>query len=125
MTLAPFIAGLLFGVVLTLWLRRPSGVGASPAPVVTDTSQDTADAPAIEAPPAEAETPTPPSEEAPVDRLHRLRREIEAEDERIQRPEDLAGFAQFREGVALLSGTALAPGAVLELLEGDSYAKTL
>ncbi len=121
MTLAPFIAGLLFGVVLTLWLRRPSGGGASSAPVVAETSQETADTPAIEAPPPEAETPTPPSEEAPVDRLHRLRREIEAEDERIQRPEDLAGFAQFREGVALLSGTALAPGAVLELLEGDGY----
>jgi len=120
MNLLLFIAGLLFGIVLTLWLRRPAG-GDTSAPVVDDTPSSDAEAPALEAPKSEAETPAPSPEESPADRLHRLRREIEAEDERIQRPEDLARFAQFREGVALLSGPALAPKEVLELLEGDGY----
>lgn len=129
MSLVPFIAGLLFGVVLTLWLRRPSGgAGAATAATADPPAEEAADTPALDAPTADAPSadaatdaaPTPP-QEPPADRLHRLRREIEAEDERIQRPEDLAGFAQFREAVALLSGPALAPREVLELLEGDGY----
>ncbi|MGN6152612.1 MAG: AAA family ATPase [Lysobacteraceae bacterium] len=141
MTLALFIAGLLFGVVLTLWLRRPPG-DAPASRIVDDTATAAGDAPAL-APPADdapetgapADTAPPgadmpaaepaPAEAAPIedplDRLHRLRREIEAEDERIQRPEDIAGFAQFREGVALLSSPVLSPREVLELLEGDGY----
>lgn len=136
MTLALFIAGLLFGVVLTLWLRRPPGDAPSPR-IADDTATATGDTTAI-APPAEdapatavpadtappaPETPTADATpvEDPIERLHRLRREIEAEDERIQRPDDLAGFAQFREGVALLSTPALSPREVLELLEGDGY----
>lgn len=138
MTLALFIAGLLFGVVLTLWLRRPPG-DAPTRRVTDDTATATGDTTALAPPtedapatnaPADTAPETPATDVAPVeaipvedplDRLHRLRREIEAEDDRIQRPEDIAGFAQFREGVALLSTPVLSPREVLELLEGDGY----
>lgn len=134
MTLALFIAGLLFGVVLTLWLRRPPG--DAPVPRIADDAataagDTTALAPPAEDAPADTAAPEAPAAAAapveaapvedPIERLHRLRREIEAEDDRIQRPEDLAGFAQFREGVALLSSPVLSPREVLELLEVDGY----
>ena len=94
MTIGIFIAGLLFGVVLTVWLRRPPADVA--IPVAMEDMPATADA-ALPAPDGSA--PDTPAEETPLDRLFRLRREVEAEDERIQRPEDLLQLAQFREGV--------------------------
>ncbi|WP_449284343.1 AAA family ATPase [Lysobacter brunescens] len=128
-TVAIFILGLFIGIGLALWLRRPGTPlpTALPTSVETPALQATADAgndsdttpeqPAIEPPPAGG--PAPVVEESPADKLYRLRREIEAEDERIQRPEDLLRFPQFREGVAVLS--SLAPADLLSQLEGDGY----
>ena len=122
MTIGIFIAGLLFGVVLTVWLRRTPADAAKP--VALEDMPATADA-ALPAPGGgapDAPTGDTPPGETPLDRLFRLRREIEAEDERIQRPEDLLQLAQFREGVALLAGDAFDAKGLLDLLESDSYA---
>lgn len=120
MTIGIFIAGLLFGVVLTIWLRRDP-TSSMPSAQTSD-NQDgspTADA-ALPAP--DGSVPDALPEETPLDRLFRLRREVEAEDERIQRPEDLLQLAQFREGVALLAGDAFDAKGLLDQLESDSYA---
>lgn len=126
-TVAIFILGLFIGIGLALWLRRPGA--PLPAPVQMPTLPATADAgndndtkpepPASEPPPAEEAAPV--AEETPADRLYRLRREIEAEDERIQRPEDLLRLAQFREGVALLASDAFSSKDILDLLESSHY----
>ena len=121
MTIGIFIAGLLFGVALTVWLRRPPAEAGKPA-VPEDTPAAETALPAPDAPAADARD-TPP-EESPLDRLYRLRREIEADDDRIQRPEDLLQLAQFREGVALLAGDAFDAKGLLDQLESDSYALT-
>ena len=112
MTIGIFIAGLLLGVVLTVWLRRVHGEAAKPAM-------------AADAATAEAALPAPDAgmpEETPRDRLYRLRGEIEADDARIMRPEDLLQMPQFREGVALLAGNAFDAKALLDQLESDSGA---
>lgn len=112
-----FIAGLLFGVVLTVWLRRaPTGAATPDATANTATTEAALPAPDAAAPDAQN---TPP-EETPRDRLYRLRGEIEADDERIKRPEDLLQLAQFREGVALLAGKTFDAKEVLDQLESDS-----
>lgn len=136
LTLALFLFGLFIGIGLTLWLRRP-GTPAAPAAtrnapdgVATDTMRG--DAPPDDAGPAEAVAThpanepdpadaAPPAVELPADHLYRLRREIEQQDDDIQRPEDMRRLAQFREGVALLAGPAFAPKDLFEMLEGDVY----
>ena len=128
MTVAIFILGLFIGIGLALWLRRPGAaipspveMPALPAAAENGSSDGTSVEPPATEPPSSAEA-TAQAEETPADRLYRLRREIEAEDERIQRPEDLQRLAQFREGVALLASGAFTPKDVLEQLESDHYA---
>lgn len=119
MTIGIFIAGLLFGVFLTVWLRRaPTGATTADATANTTTTEAALPAPDAAAPDAQN---TPP-EETPRDRLYRLRGEIEADDERIKRPEDLLQLAQFREGVALLAGKTFDAKELLNQLESDSGA---
>ncbi|NOT86607.1 MAG: AAA domain-containing protein [Lysobacter sp.] len=112
MTIGIFIAGLLFGVFLTVWLRRTPSEAATPDATANSTTTEAA----LPAPDAAA------PEETPRDRLYRLRGEIEADDERVKRPEDLLQLPQFREGVALLTGNAFDAKAVLDQLESDSGA---
>jgi ATP-dependent Clp protease ATP-binding subunit ClpC len=105
--------------VLTVWLRRaPAGAATPDAAANTATTEAVLPAPEAAAPDVQVTTP----EETPRDRLYRLRGEIEAEDERIKRPEDLLQIPQFREGVALLAGTTVDAKDVLDQLESDSYA---
>ncbi len=119
MTIGIFIAGLLFGVFLTVWLRRaPTGAATPDSTANSTTTEAALPAPETVAPDAQN---TPP-DETPRDRLYRLRGEIEADDERIKRPEDLLQLPQFREGVALLAGTAFDAKAVLDQLESESGA---
>ena len=126
MAIGIFIAGVLFGVVLAVWLRRsPSPQWPQPSGHATDASTDKPDESAAGALPAPADEPakdTAVAEETPADKLYRLRREIESDDDRIQSPEDLLRSPQFGEGVALLTGPAFAPKDLLDLLENDSYA---
>ncbi len=129
-TVAIFILGLFIGIGLALWLRRPGSPVALPPSVETPALPPAASAdtdavdeakpePPIDAPVAPEASPS--TEETPADRLYRLRREIEAEDERIQRPEDLLRLAPFREGVGLLAGEAFTPKDILDLLESNHY----
>ncbi|MEQ1511287.1 MAG: AAA family ATPase [Lysobacteraceae bacterium] len=117
MTIGIFIAGLLFGVFLTVWLRR-APTGAATPDATTHTATTEAALPTPDAPDAQGAAP----EETPRDRLYRLRGDIEADDERIKRPEDLLQLPQFREGVALLAGNTFDAKAVLDQLESDSGA---
>lgn len=127
MTVAIFILGLFIGIGLALWLRRPgvpmpSSADTPALPAATE--HDSGDG-ATTGTPANETLPgteaTAQVEETPADKLYRLRREIEAEDERIQRPEDLLRLAQFREGMALLASEAFTPKDVLEQLESGHY----
>jgi ATP-dependent Clp protease ATP-binding subunit ClpC len=137
LTLGLFLFGLFIGIGLTLWLRRPGAPvahaatrNAPDALVSTDAVRNDANLdgtgvsdapvthPANEPDPAEAAAP---AVELPADHLYRLRREIEQQDDDIQRPEDMRRLAQFREGVALLAGPAFAPKDLFEMLESDVY----
>ncbi len=141
-SLGIFIAGLLFGIVLTLWLRRtpptqslkidtgsaakglgqdePATSAALPA-TGSDTDTATQTQTETEAQTASADSANP-VQETPGDTLYRLRREIENDDSGIHNSEDLSRHASFREGVALLKKhEAFLPKAILDQLETDSY----
>lgn len=68
----------------------------------------------------------PPSDAAPAERdpreqLGRIRRAIEADDERIQRPDDLVAHPAFDDGVALLASPATTPRELVEHLGSAGY----
>src|SRR5690606_35350752 len=58
---------------------------------------------------------------SPEDRLHELRRRIEACDDQIQRPADLRRQDGFDEAVALLAGPAFTPAQLLDFLTSQGY----
>ena len=124
-----FLLGLGVGVGLTVWLRGPSTAAAWTVPnePVAAGSRDTDSNDARATPePEPASAPTSPNtvpepEELPVDRIHRLRREIEQREDVLQRPDDMARLSQFREGASLLATPAFTEKVLFELLEGDAY----
>jgi ATP-dependent Clp protease ATP-binding subunit ClpC len=148
-SIAIFIAGLVFGVALTTWLRRPadggpastqttahpdpqpgSGAGAAEAlpspqddtaPPAADGSASVPGSPDGASAAASPESSAAASPESPVDRLYRLRREIEGNDDDLQSADELVRMPQFKEGVALLAGPAFSTRDVLDHLESDSY----
>ncbi|UNK50293.1 AAA family ATPase [Lysobacter sp. S4-A87] len=96
----------LFGI-----RRTPPAV---PAPSTTvDAMPDVASGTATD-PPAAAS-------EAPADRLHRLKLELEAQDDRIQRPADLAALPAFDEGVRLLAGSDFSAEDLTNALTSPGY----
>ncbi len=127
-TIVVFIAGLLFGVALTVWLRRPvidrsipsQSASRPESPLDTASPEATLPPPEDATPPADENANTAP-EETPADKLYRLRRDIENNDDTLQSHDDLQRLPQFREGVALLAGPAFPAKAVLEYLESDSH----
>ncbi len=136
MSIGIFIAGLIFGIVLTLWLRR------GPTPPAVPIARPTATTPPHDAPGVEAAStdalalPSPEdrvdadkananaaesaAEDTPRDRIYRARRALENDDSLPQRPEDLRRVPEFRTLVALLADPALPAQEVLEQLEGGS-----
>lgn len=125
MAIVVFIAGLLLGVALTVWLRRPMDDRPTSMPSPSEPRPETTPVEAALPSPEDATTPTDDAanatpEETPADRLYRLRREIENDEGRFQSPDDLQRLPQFREGVALLAGPAFPAKDVLEQLESDS-----
>lgn len=80
----------------------------------TDASTDPAD--------PTATTNADAAQETPRDRLYRLRREVDQQDDSVQHPDDLLRIAEFREGAALLAGSEFAPTDVVDALGASGYA---
>lgn len=101
-----FAVGLLVGgAAAHAWRgRRLAGMKSTPGPG-----------------PGSTEVPSPPADELPRDRLFRLKREIEAQDDRIQHPDDLLALPEFQEGTALLGTEAFSAAEVLEHLGSGGY----
>ncbi|HEY0504637.1 MAG TPA: AAA family ATPase [Lysobacter sp.] len=107
MALLWFAVGVVAGLLLMhLNSRRPR--------VAPPTAPET---PAIEAP----EPAASPVGESAQERLQRLKSELDAQDDRIQRPSDLAALPAFQEGVALLASLEFQRDDVLRLLGENSY----
>ncbi|MCA1713651.1 MAG: AAA family ATPase [Gammaproteobacteria bacterium] len=108
MAITFFVAGVLFGVLAAAAVRRltrrPSGNLRRALPAIAGDR-----APAIE------------SSQVARDRLFRLRREIEAQDDRIQHPDDLVAIPEFGEGVELLASDAFIESEVIEFLGSSGY----
>lgn len=103
-----FVCGLVVGlVVYSVFKRRPPGSGKTSAPADNLPSSD---ADVVE------DDPRPVQE-----RLLQLKREVEAQDEHIQRPADLLANPQFNEAVALLAGPHYQSGDVLDYLGAQGY----
>lgn len=125
-----FIAGLIFGIALTLWLRRgptpPAPIArptaAEPEPDASASDASASDLPALPQPvdTANAEPSGAAVDDTPRDRIYRARRALENDDSLPQRPEDLRRAPEFRALVALLADPALPAQEVLEQLEGGS-----
>ena len=116
-----------------------------PAPVATVDVESQAPAPdaqpaveAVETPPApqpdrvqdgDPGLPVDPTGTAPErdlredarDRLAHLRRHVEGEDERIQRPEDLLALPAFEDGVAIMAGPHVTARELVEHLGSSGY----
>ncbi|MFC3815779.1 AAA family ATPase [Lysobacter sp. GCM10012299] len=109
-----FAAGTCVGVALRFayvaWRGSPPAVAAA----------TTADAMPDIAPEATTDAPESASE-TPADRLHRLKLELEAQDDRIQRPADLAALPAFKEGVQLLAGGAFSIEDLSNALTSPGY----
>lgn len=107
-----FLCGLAIGLAPYLVLKRRSqGAATPPSPPLPDrTSTDGAPGPSAEDDARLAQ-----------ERLLQLKREVEAQDEHIQRPADLLSHAQFNEAVALLAGPHYRSGDVLDYLGAQGY----
>ncbi len=116
MALLWFVAGVIAGLVLMyLNTRRPGATAVD------------ADMPALDAPqaPPAADAGPPPAAESATEsahqRLQRLKDELDAQDERIQRPSDLAALPAFQEGATLLASLEIPSDEVLQHLASNSY----
>ncbi len=109
MEFALFAIGVVVGAVL-LHLARPLGRSASaqrPAPA-TDAGENHHAAPEA-------------AQETPAQHLQRLRQQVEAQDEQIHSPADLAQIPQFQQGVALLAGAEFSHQELVEALGSPGY----
>lgn len=123
MELLLFVAGLAAGLLGMHWHYRRGNRDDNrtrQSPELAPGAQD--NAASVEttqpaAPEAASTEATPPAR----DRLFQLKREIEAQDDSIQHPNDLAALAQFREGVDLLASDAFPPAEIVEHLGSSGY----
>lgn len=109
-----FVAGAFAGLAgLHLFLLLRSAVANPPAP----------SAPVLEAPPAEPEPADAhaPAVESPHAHLQRLKNDLDALDDRIQRPADLAALPAFQEGATLLASLEFSADELVQHLGGSSY----
>lgn len=133
-----FIAGVAVGIAIA---RRPSGETrqtrsenerlpriandsvardeATPA-IALDRVESSASVHEDTTPGADATDNT--AAETPRDRLYRLRREVDQQDDGVQHPDDLMRIAEFHEGAALLASATFAPADVVEALGTSGYA---
>lgn len=105
-----FLAGLGIGLLAMRLYLRPLA------------AMDTSTGATLEADiPAEPEDDTRAAAETPQEPLFRLKHEIEALDEQIQRPGDLLVLPQFRAGTELLASNAFTATDVIDHLGGQGY----
>lgn len=109
MSIAAFVAGLALGLMLMhlAQLRGRRRPAAAPATAP----------PALEAP----ASPVQATESSSRDRLFELKRLIDAQDERIQRPQHLHALPEFREAAALMASPELARSEWLSHLGSEGY----
>ncbi|MGH8081690.1 MAG: AAA family ATPase, partial [Lysobacter sp.] len=115
-----FVVGLVAGLILARLYRTdpkaPVALAETPATAVEVEPKDETD--------AESETPVVTASEtveSPQDQLFRLVREIDAVDDRIQRPQDLLALPEFLQGVDLLATDAFSADDLLRQLGGTGY----
>jgi ATP-dependent Clp protease ATP-binding subunit ClpC len=110
-----FLAGLGLGLLAMYGYNRQRSTGNAAddsTPLVTTTPEDIAPSDEVA---AAAVT------ETARDRLFRLKREIEAQDDSIQHPQDLLAIDNFRQGVELLASDAFTAAEVVEHLGSGGY----
>lgn len=115
-----FVVGLVAGLILARLYRPAAATAAASLPVTPhppEPSGDETDAAQAQLP-SEAEAETPPT---PQDQLLRLIRQIDAVDERIQRPQDLLALPEFHQGVDLLAGDAFSAEELIRQLGASGY----
>lgn len=114
MELLYFAAGVGAGVAVMYAFFLRSGTATAepttPATPPADTVGDEGTRPASDA-----------SAGTPHDRIHQLKQELEAQDERIQRPADLAAMPAFIEGVHLLGGSDFSADDLVNYLGSPGY----
>lgn len=71
---------------------------------------------------APADAPADVPSESARDRLYRLRREVDQQDDGVQHPDDLLRIAEFREGAALLASAEFTPADIVDALGTSGYA---
>lgn len=111
-----FVVGLVAGLILARLYRSDAGRADRVA-----ATQELAPPAADEAQPIAPIEPAADHAESAQDRLFRLIRDIDAVDERIQRPHDLLALPEFHQGVELLAGDAFAAPDLLRQLSGTGY----
>ena len=111
-----FVVGLVAGLILARLYRPQAAVATVEAPrqeavpVVGELEEK-----------SEATAPVETASETPQDQLLRLVREIDAVDDRIQRPHDLIALPEFHQGVDLLASDAFSTADLLRQLGGTGY----
>lgn len=113
MTLIFFLAGLVVGVGGYGLYLRSRETASSPGAAAAD--------PVVERAPESENAKSDEPTEAALDRLSRLRREIEGQDDRIQQPDDLLTNDAFRQAVDLLAGSEFPPAQIIEYLGSAGY----
>ncbi|MGO1071600.1 AAA family ATPase [Lysobacter sp. CA199] len=115
-----FVVGLVAGLILArLYRTEPKAAVALAAASVPDAAEASVGKDEEQAT-APVETASD-SSESPQDRLFRLVREIDAVDERIQRPQDLLALPEFHQGVDLVASDAFSGEDLLRQLGGTGY----
>ncbi|WP_231118172.1 AAA family ATPase [Lysobacter silvisoli] len=117
-----FVVGLVAGLILArLYRPAPPAPPATPIAAPPEREDERSEA-ALPAPPSEPESAPPDAApETPQDRLDRLVREVMANDDRIQRPQDLIAQPAFQQGVDLLASDAFSADELLRQVPGAGY----
>ncbi|MBB6366886.1 ATP-dependent Clp protease ATP-binding subunit ClpC [Xanthomonas sacchari] len=111
MEILVFVIGAVVGAVLSRVLGHARSARTSAAPPDP--------APAGSAP---SDAQDADLADAPEQQVQRLRQQVEALDDQIHSPADLARVAQFEQGAALLAGPAFSDQAVIEALGSPGWA---
>ncbi len=114
-----FLVGLAAGLLIFFFKRQITPAQDDAVPPTPALANSTDHAEPAEPTPASPPQDTPP--ESAHDRLHRLKADLEAQDDRIQRPSDLTALPGFQEAVTLLVDGGFSSDDVIHHLGGPGY----